>query len=279
MPALEPIPDQPDDLDVDNYAEPPGSHVQFTHALGVFLTQAPPLPNLRDNLGFQIDPAGFIQMMRFLLHHSRFKTRTFRNQVIQSPPFVCNLVQQLLHPTDSFIIDLMAGSGSLLYPYAIKHPQHRYDLIEKKEARVNEGRKTIPQGNWHLKDIFDQDFINAYVIQRTEYADVVVSNPDFRTALAAIYLASHLIKPDGRLIFVLPSDYFGPQRRQLYAFDRVKIIHAYPMGNQPYYPGKPQVKHHGDSVYVMKLRDRKLINAPLTQTERTYQTTFPMPTN
>ena len=91
--------------------------------------------------------------------------------------------------------------------------------------------------------------------------DVVVSNPDFEVAMPFLYLGLQFLnfKPNARLIFLLPSDFFegSAARTRVYKILGMHVECEYKLGHLGFYEHmRGMEKLSCDSLFVLK-RGRK----------------------
>jgi hypothetical protein len=158
--------------------------------------------------------------------------------------------------------DLGAGNGALtraLPPGSL--------AVEMMSARVQLGKQCAPDMAWLCEDVTSAAFYRSRVGQ----FDVVISNPDFEVGLQFIYIALQLIRNPwiesrgdrslsvksrtGRLIFLLPSDYFegSALRSRFFRLLDFHIEVEYKLGHLSYYEHRPSAeKRTCDSLFVLR---------------------------
>lgn len=157
---------------------------------------------------------------------------------------------------DRRFADLMAGNGNI----TMFIPGRDVLAVEKQYSRVSAGKLLARNARWCHSDIFDSQFIVNEIFSQKPF-DRVYCNPDFEFAYAAIYVGLLMIRnnPNGRLVFLLPSDFFesSKTRRRLYRIMNFSIEKEYKVGRWNYYPEKGlREKLTCDSLFVLKHGDR-----------------------
>ena len=82
------------------------------------------------------------------------------------------------------VLELFAGNGNIT-----KYIDDRHEItcVEIDKFRAESGKYWVPNARWLNYDIFDEEFMNKYVIDGM--FDVVIMNSDFRYIMAASLLA------------------------------------------------------------------------------------------
>ena len=101
-------------------------------------------------------------------------------------------------------------------------------------------------------DMTDIEVIR-YLLNQKRF-DSIVSNPPFHLAFEALALAQYLVKPDGVVMFLLPSAFFASSttRQRLYDDDLdLIIVKELVVGRWDYF-GNGTRKATPDSVFIFK---------------------------
>jgi len=177
----------------------------------------------------------------------------------KTPLELAKYMASIRNKTDKRFGDLMAGNGNI----TMFIPGNDVLAVEKDKARYEAGMLLARNATWVNMDIFDINFIIQYIFETQPY-DRVFCNPDFEFAFPAIYVGLLMIRnnPDGRLCFLLPSDFFesSPARARLYRVMNFSIEKEYKVGRWNYYPEKgKREKITCDSLFIIKYggRDKK----------------------
>lgn len=176
------------------------------------------------------------------------------------------LLEKYLTNSDELsFIDLGAGEGRLS---SILPPKSR--AVERDRERFLIGRDKVPNLDWMNEDVLSMSFLSQFSNQ----FDVVVSNPDFETALPFIVVAFFLLNrknEDARLFFILPSDFFEASalRSRIYKLLPFRIETEHKLGHLSYLDCDPKgQKLTVDSLFVLKRGrtnkfEHKTVNARL----------------
>jgi len=162
-------------------------------------------------------------------------------------------------------VDLGAGRGALSSAMS----RTGTTCAEVDPTRYADGKAQLPHHAWVNADVCDPAFYSS----RLGQFDVVVSNPDFEVALQFIYVAMHLVRnpyltqppkapvaPEqeataGRMIFLLPSDFFEASvvRSRVFKLLNFHIEVEYKLGHLCFYKSAPNAqKLTCDSFFVLR---------------------------
>lgn len=136
----------------------------------------------------------------------------------ETPPKLARFIASLILLEEKLILSPGAGRGNI----EAHIPKDREIwAIEAKFNRVEDGRLKLPHINWVRSNFLE--FSGA------EF-DVAIGNPPFSDGLSMAFIAHslHLLKPDGRILFILPTDHFQAQERaRLLTAMGATIYHKY----------------------------------------------------
>lgn len=174
----------------------------------------------------------------------------------KTPYELAQYMASIRNDTDARFADLMAGNGNI----TMFIPGKNVLAVEKQYTRVSAGKLLASNARWIHSDIFASDFIINEIF-KTKPFDRVYCNPDFEFAFAAIYVGLMMIRNQqhGRLVFLLPSDFFesSQARRRIYRIMNFSIVKEYKVGRWNYYPEKgSREKLTCDSLFVLKHGER-----------------------
>ena len=179
--------------------------------------------------------------------------RRMSKKLCSTPDHVAVFLKQVLDTygmtaTGQKIIDLGAGHGQLS-----KNLPANTIAVEKETNRCDKGRRRAPLATWINEDIFGNSFLD-YAIEHRGSFDIVVSNPDFEIALQSIFVGLFLLKPNSKLFFLLPSDFFeaSPARTRVYKILNCHIEKEYKLGHLAFYEDdRTAEKLSTDSIFVL----------------------------
>lgn len=131
-------------------------------------------------------------------------TEDFTPDDWETPPKLAKYIASLVSPEEKLILSPGAGRGNI---EAYLPKDREVWAIERKRNRFEEGRLKLPHLCWVNSDFLQFEFDRGF--------DVAIGNPPFSddVSMAFIDYALHLIKPDGRILFILPTDHFQSQER------------------------------------------------------------------
>lgn len=171
---------------------------------------------------------------------------------------------------DCMVCELGAGNGSIS---SVLPPDSL--CVEICEKYIIDGKEKVSHVKWLHHDALDPEFYSS----RFGMYDLVVSNPPFELALQFIFVALAIIRnyrwssrPDsniepgtkraGRLLFLLPSDYFEASnlRARVFKLLDFHIETEYRLGHLSYYANAPNAqKQTCDSLFVLRPGGRGMI--------------------
>jgi 16S rRNA A1518/A1519 N6-dimethyltransferase RsmA/KsgA/DIM1 with predicted DNA glycosylase/AP lyase activity len=129
------------------------------------------------------------------------ETQAWDSDDWETPTWLAQKIAGLLRPDEQRVLEPSAGSGQIVWE--LLQLGHTVTAIEPNPNRF----VRLPQSpnlQRHLGR-FENTKIGSF--------DVVVTNPPFTMGIEFLRLALKHIKPDGRVLFLLPSDYFQAQGR------------------------------------------------------------------
>jgi hypothetical protein len=188
---------------------------------------------------------------------------TSQTLLCNTPQHVVRFLKTLIDvEKEKVCVDLGAGTGSFsgaLPPSSL--------CVEINDRRCAKGRTLKPEMEWLNTDALSPDFFR----DRFGKFDLVISNPDFEVGLQFLFLGLCMIRntclsdrsqsmsPDdtksGRLIFLLPSDFFEASnlRARIFKLLDFHIETEYKLGHLCYYEDQPQSqKLTCDSLFVLR---------------------------
>jgi SAM-dependent methyltransferase len=116
----------------------------------------------------------------------------------QTPTKEAEKVVSLIQDDELTILDPCAGIGQLVKP--IKWVDSRLvTAIELKPGRVKVGQDRCHWVNWIQGDFFSYQF--------SEQFDLVLANPAFSLRMDFIRRSLELLKSNGRLLYLMPTDF------------------------------------------------------------------------
>ena len=153
-------------------------------------------------------------------------------------------------------VDLMAGNGNIARFISKKH----YILaVERKEMRLESGKRLVPNATWCGLDVFSDEFLTKHVIDKSY--DVVYCNPDLYNFIPSIYIGLEMIKRSEYeqkcLIYLLPIDAFEKHSWQARAYRLLgcHISAVYQVGRWNYYDATHKNSHPRsvcDAIFIIK---------------------------
>jgi hypothetical protein len=187
-----------------------------------------------------------------------------RPMLCVTPQHVVQFLKTLINAdVEQKCADLGAGTGSLSGALPAGSL-----CCEIDESRCQEGKLNRPDMKWVNMDALNPRFFR----DKFGEFDLVISNPDFEVGLQFIYLGLCLIKnmclsdrhesqtlskqkSSGRLIFLLPSDYFEASnlRSRIFKLLDFRIETEYKLGHLCYYTNVPSSqKLTCDSLFILR---------------------------
>lgn len=129
----------------------------------------------------------------------------------ETPPPVARFMAKLLMPHEYRILEPSAGRGAIA-----KHLPNGATCVELDVARCEEG--AVPHQDWICGDFL------KYAQRATEQFDVVIGNPPFSRGIEFIKAAAKVCKDEGRILYLLPTEFFQSQERASQFLDSGLII-------------------------------------------------------
>ena len=199
----------------------------------------------------------------------------FNNSAPRTPYMLAQFVGEIASTFGNTILDLCAGDGNITKHITAKHTY----ALEKERT----GLQIIQSTNEHIKtlqlDLHDNnDTLLEFMIHYQRFFDCVVSNPPFDIALIALHVSAALIKEQGRICFLLPTDYFTTSTKRLGLMKNIPVVleAEFRVGNWNYYAhlGSVHTKRTADSIFVFRLA-----KGEETFTNTKYECTILVPNN
>ncbi len=115
----------------------------------------------------------------------------------ETPNDIAGAIARLIQPHEMDILEPAAGTGQIIKAISY-HVNRRVVAIEQKKSRYRQGRCGYAQ--WKCGDFLNYEFNRNF--------DLVVTNPPFSLRMEFIERSLQLLKPSGRLLFLLPVDFY-----------------------------------------------------------------------
>lgn len=168
-------------------------------------------------------------------------------KLTRTPDNVVTFLQSLIDPqTETVCADLGAGTGS----FSRAMPPGSL-CVEVITTRCEEGKRNLPHMTWLNDDALQPSFYTS----RIEQFDLIIGNPDFEVGMQFLYLALSMIRPNGRVIFLLPTNYFegSKVRQSIFRLMDFHIETEYKLGHITFYS---EIQHGQkltcDSLFVFR---------------------------
>lgn len=159
----------------------------------------------------------------------------------ETPTDVAKAIASLVQPHELDILEPCAGSGQIAGAIAW-HPQRLVTAIEIKPGRTQKGKDRCHWVKWASGDFL--------AVELTELFDLAITNPPFSLRFEVIRRSLQLLKPEGRLLFLMPIDFnCGKAAGNEWKTLDCHIHHTYRIQNRIAYldaNGKPQ---NGRQIY------------------------------
>ena len=175
-----------------------------------------------------------------------------------TPPILSKMLCSFRTKRDRMCVDLMCGDGAFALElckfyrvvYAIDKDNDRLDILRSKIADLHIDNIRVV----HL-DLFSMKCYKDLIIPLLHCVDAVYLNPDFKFANRALTLASWLIKHDGFIFAVLPSNFWhANSRKKLYFKAPWRVLQEFHTGTHNYNSDFATNKRSSDSIYVLTQR-------------------------
>lgn len=165
----------------------------------------------------------------------------------ETPPPVAHFIASLLRPIEKNICEPSAGRGAIA-----QYLPNGATCIELNPDRFASG--AVPHQNWLCGDFL------KYAQQPDQFFNVVVGNPPFSLGVEFIKAAMSIIVADGRVLFLLPSDFFQTKRVASQMVNAgIAISRQWQIVGRVSYE-KEGITHHGrqcsDAVFELVRADR-----------------------
>ena len=119
----------------------------------------------------------------------------------ETPNPIAQQMAALVQDDELEILEPAAGTGQILK--AISWRMRRIPVaVELKPSRVNIGRERC-----HLAAWINADFFQWTEVWSGAEFDLIITNPPFSLRMEFIARSLSLLKPDGRLLFLMPIDF------------------------------------------------------------------------
>ena len=144
-------------------------------------------------------------------------------------------------PVDAKLFDLGAGDGRLGRIVSSKLGINNTILVESDDRRRTE-LEGIPSSSENITSVMFTDYINeSFCKSYVNGADIVVSNPDFNIVITTMFIASILLKKDGILAVLAPTNLLPLNKRRKWKFLEVlgfqhkssKVLGFLPFSKEP----------------------------------------------
>lgn len=199
-----------------------------------------------------------VNMASYTYSRKVFKTDDKETVMCVTPKAVVDYLRTLIQPDkERTCIDIGSGSGS--FSAALPPGSACVEILKH---RYEEGQTALPAMRWYNADALDPSFYGEHL---GKY-DLVISNPDFEVGMQFLQLALLLVRnaslhgnddpaASGRLIFLLPTDFFegSKSRMRLFKLMDFHIEQEYRLGHLQFYAHNPfGSKLNSDSLFVIR---------------------------
>lgn len=176
----------------------------------------------------------------------------------ETPSPIAQQIGALIRDDERFILEPAAGTGQILR--FIKWDLDPFVVaVELKPDRFNRGRQRC-SGEWINSNFLFDNLIKDWTpdAQKSFEFDLIVTNPPFSLRMEFIERSLSFLRPNGRLLFLMPIDFncglrMGNKWKQL----DCHIHHVYRIQNRIAYlnaKGKPQSgRQVYDAVFDIRL--------------------------
>ncbi|HBE17066.1 MAG TPA: hypothetical protein DDW51_05505 [Cyanobacteria bacterium UBA11367] len=153
----------------------------------------------------------------------------------QTPMNIAELMADLIHPMEIDILEPAAGTGQIVR--SINTKNRNVTAIEIKKSRYE---KATGIANW-----INGDFFNHY-----DKYDLIIGNPPFSLRIEFIKHSLELLNPNGRILFLLPIDFYcGKKTGDAWRGLSCYIHHQYTFQHRIAYLGKDGIPQKGRQIY------------------------------
>lgn len=148
------------------------------------------------------------------------------------PGVIDHFLFSYLPSTKGSILDPGAGSGE--FGAAIK----RYNTVFCKNSTYLTGVEIRKEEKDNLEDLYDYVILGDYLSWSTASTyDVIIGNPPYNQAMEFVEKSLSLLKPFGKLIFLLKTSFLESKKR--YDFWQMNpITDLYVLSSRPSFTGK-----------------------------------------
>lgn len=165
----------------------------------------------------------------------------------ETPPEVARFMASLVQPHEQRICEPSAGTGNIA-----RYLDDLTVCVEKNPIRCEAGRSQNPSKDWWNSDYLT--FSELYIGYRF---DLIVGNPPFSLACDFLQVSTRILSPEGRILFLLPSEFFQSQARAQALRDTGLVItHQWMIAGRVGYLKEGEVYNQRqcyDSVFELKL--------------------------
>lgn len=170
----------------------------------------------------------------------------------QTPSDLASAITSLIRDDEVDILDPAAGTGQLVIP--IKWlPRRLVTAVEIKLSRYKHGQERCHWVNWIHGDFFELSIHDQF--------DLIIANPPFSLRMEFIAESLKLLKPSGRLLYLMPIDFncgkaMGDRWKQL----SCNIHHQYDIQHRVAYLDANGIPQRGRQIYdaVFDIRPGKI---------------------
>lgn len=162
----------------------------------------------------------------------------------ETPDQVARFMASLLTRDDYLVVEPSAGTGQIA-----KYLPDQSICIESNPLRCASGRLVAPRCEWVCAD---------WITPKLGRIDCIIGNPPFSLGVEFLSVSAQRLNKDGRILFLLPSEYFQSQARAI-ALKKTGLVitHQWAIAGRVGYLKQGEVFNQRqcyDSVFEFKLK-------------------------
>ena len=138
------------------------------------------------------------------------------------------------------ILEPAAGSGQIVQ-FIPPDECRNVTALELKPSRVKTGRDRCPNATWFQGDYLKHEFDGKF--------DLIITNPPFLLRMEYIERSLLLLKPKGRLLFLMPIDFYCGLKGDIWKSLGCRIDDQWTIQNRVSYLNKNGTPQPGRRVY------------------------------
>lgn len=172
------------------------------------------------------------------------KTKKFKQ--LTTPDELAKKIASMTEGTH--VLDICSGTGAIT-----KYIDAESIICVEKNKSLISNTTQIENCTTITGDITERNVINKLI--NFNKFNSIISNPPFSIAFEIMVFGKHMLKPDGKMILLLPSGFFETKTRiqLLKQLQGIKLVCVYPTGKWRYYEDKKtRTKRSSDSIYIFK---------------------------